>query len=167
MGEKLKKLIKISKEGIWLVLAVSIAANILSIIAKKDIIAYFGQCWASLLYMLGLLAGLALYREEKYKQGAELVQWVGLGNMFVYFVKFLTIFIATGLVEFNIIAFLIELIMPIILIVEALKVIRMTDSKEHSLGTTLLPISIIVLVCVIQIINVIMPIISLGSISVS
>lgn len=167
MEEKLKKLVKDSKEGTWLVIAVSIAMNVLCIISRKNFLEYFDTCWVSIIYMLGLLAGLALYKEEKYKQGAELIQWVALGNMIVYFVKFVTAFIVTRLIEFSIITFLIEMIIPIILVVEALKVLNVTDKKDIPLGTTAIPIAVIVLIAVTKIISIVVPAITTSSISIS
>lgn len=167
MEEKLKKALKVSKEGIWMVLALIIALNVLCAISTKDFVAYFEKCWVSLIYALALVTGLVLYKEGKNKKGAELVQWAALGSMFVYFVKFITLFISTGLVHFNIVEFLVELIVPVILIVEALRVIRMSENTERSLGTIILPIVVIALICVIQVINIVMPLITISSISIS
>ena len=150
-----------------MVLALTVALNILCLISTKDFVVYFEQCWVSLIYILALVTGLVLYKEEKYKKGAELVQWAALGNMLVYFVNFIMLFIATKTVQFSVIEILVELIIPVLLIFESLKIIRFADSKEKSLGTTLLPIVIVILLCVIKVINIVMPIVTISSISIS
>lgn len=167
MEEKFKKVLKVSKEGIWMVLGLIVALNVLCVMSAKDFITYFEQCWVSLIYALALVTGLVLYKEEKYKKGAELVQWAALGSMFVYFVKFITLFIVTKMVQINIIELLVELIVPVILIFESLRLIRLVDNKEKSLGATILPIVIVVLICVVKVINIVMPLATISSISIS
>ena len=165
MEEKLKRTIKTSKQGIWLILVISVIWNIIAVLGTKSIVYYFENYWVSLIYILGLILGLVLYKKEKYLAGAELVQWVAFGNIIVQFVQLLTYYIITKLIALNFISFLLGTIIPIILLVESLKVIRLVEGEKRLSNMTAIAVLVILLICVTQILLILHSMNKLSSIS--
>lgn len=155
MDEKLKKTLKTSKQGAWLILILAVAVNVIVALTAKSIGTYLQNSWASIIYMAGLITGLVLYSKEKYTTGAEIIQWSALGNIIVTFANVIITCIITGVFAIEIkqlITLLIGIIVSIILIVEALKVIRLTEQPGHVNKVTVPAIIIIAVVIIINIV---------------
>lgn len=165
MEDKLKKVIKTSKQGIWVVLILALIVNGFAAFGAKNILSYLENYWVSLLYIIALITGLVLYKKEKYYEGAEIVQWAALGNIIVQFVQFITYYIETKLITINFVSFLIGTIIPIILIVESLKVIRLVDTEKRSMKTTIIALVIIVMICIAQVFSIVHTMNEISSIS--
>jgi len=165
MEEKLKKTIKTSKQGIWIVLILSIVVNGLAIVGAKSILSYIENYWVSIIYMTALIVGLVLYKKEKYYEGAEIVQWAALANIIIQFVQFITYYIITKLLTINVVSFLIGTIIPIVLVVESLKVIRLVETQKRSLQLSIIAIIVIVVICVAQVFGIIYTINKISSTS--
>ena len=152
MEEKLKKAIKTSKQGIGIVLTLYIFANAISAIAVESIWTYLQNYYMGLIFIAALITGLVLYKKEKYCQGAEIVQWAALANIIMQFVNTILAYVITKEFAINIISIIIGSIIPIILIVESLKVIRLTEGEKRSNKITIIAIVIIALMIIAQII---------------
>ncbi len=153
IDEKLKKALKTSKQGIWILLILGILVNLISIYTlgqgAMTFLEYIQTNLASLIQIGVLITALVIYRKERYVTGAEIAQWTGLGGIITAFANAIIGYILTGAFNVNVITLLISVLIPIILIVESLKVIRLAEQGERPQSkVALIAIAIIALVVV-------------------
>jgi len=153
MDEKLKKTLKTSKQGVWLLIILTVILNVLSILNASSILAYLQNSWVSIIYLAGLITGLMLYGKEKYTTGGEVIQWTALGNIIVTVANFVITYVITEKFVVEIIPLLVGTVVPIILIIEALKVIRLTEEEGHVNKVTVPAIIIIAVIVIINIVS--------------
>jgi len=156
MDEKLKKALRTSKQGAWALLILSIILNVILILNTSNILVYLESSWVSVIYMAGLITGLVLYGKEKYTRGAEVIQWTALGNIIATFANVIITCVITGkfMIETSdIIPLIVGALVPIVLMVDALKVIRLTEEPGHVNKVTVPAIIIIAVVVIINILT--------------
>jgi len=150
---ELKKNVKISTQGICVILILNIIANIFGIIVSDSLLSYVAYYGATYLYIGGLIAGLVLYNKEKYSLGAEIVQWVGLGTMMLTFSNAIMTYAITGTLGYKIWLVLTAIIISIILIVEALIVIRLESKSKNSNLVVAVSLTLIAIMLIIGLVN--------------
>ena len=93
MDEKLKKAIKTSKQGVWILLVLSCIIYVLDIVAaigvsktiptSQVIVSILDSCWVNMIRDAALIIGLVLYGKQKYLKGARVIQLAGVGSILV------------------------------------------------------------------------------------
>ena len=153
MDEKLKKALRTSKQGAWALLILLVGAVVIRILfTSSSLESYF-----SVMICIGaLITGLVLYGKEKYAMGAEVLQWIGLGTIILNISNIVITYAFTGVFTLQNLAGvipLLNLLIAIVLIVDALKVIRLTEEPGHVNKVTVPAIIIIAVIIIINILT--------------
>lgn len=153
MNSELRKCIKTSIQGICVVLALNIIANIFGIITCNNILEYIEHYGVTYLYMTGLITGLVLYNKGKAGLGAETVQWVGLGTMIVSFANAIMVYAISGTLGYKVWFVLIYIIVSSILVFEALSVIRNEAGYKSSKPLVIASLSLIMFMLIMGLVS--------------
>ena len=158
MEEKFKKALKTLKQGIWILLILSLVMNLFSIVTlskegENVFLNYIKENVFSLIQTVALITGLMFFAKGKYKTGAQVTQWSGMASIIISFATVITTYIIMGNLGVSILSIVLPyiltgLIIPIILIVDSLKVLRLAETDEQQ--KNIVPVlAIIVIVTVI------------------
>lgn len=154
MDEKLKKALRTSKQGVWALLILLIGIGVVrTLFATVTLEDYF----PGVISVGALITGLVLYGKGKYVTGAEVIQWVGIGTLVSYISDVVITYAFTGVFILKSIMVIISLTLPIliaiVLIVDALRVIRLTEEPGHVNKVGLPAIIIIAVIVIINILT--------------
>ena len=153
MNVKLKKTINTSIQGIWLIAILFAIAAIYGIFTAENFLNYIENYGATYIYIAGLVTGLIMYKKGKYDFGAEIIQWVGLGCIIITFINAIMRIVIVGSFGVKGMIALLAIVLSAILIVEALKVIRLAGDYKHSNILMLIAICIIIIILACNIIS--------------